>query len=340
MRQLKRYLSNLPLLIFLVFCFDVYKNSQTFIKYVGVSPYFLASIAVLFTFIFRINKKFINKKAIVVTVIVAVITGVFGVFFNLLELVTPANYVYSKFGINYNVLISMSVYGAAIFFISMTDAWWSKHKESFFFTFGFVLLLIFALIRTWPFDVFLKMVKEDAAVEWLQFVVLVVSGIFSLLISLRLKSHNFKYHLLFLIISLVLFFIAGDEISWGQRLFSISTPESMIEINRQKEITLHNLKTIPEKGIWYGYLAVSLFGTFSFLLRSKIEKFDHFLSQLTIPWFISPLFAFPLIYNLYTDPLKATRFSEWAEVTELFLYLGICAFFIDLYSELTKKKQA
>jgi len=40
----------------------------------------------------------------------------------------------------------------------------------------------------------------------------------------------------------VLFFVAaGEEISWGQRIFNIETPESIKQVNVQDELTIHNL---------------------------------------------------------------------------------------------------
>ena len=35
-------------------------------------------------------------------------------------------------------------------------------------------------------------------------------------------------------------FIALEEISWGQRIFGLATPEPLLAINRQGQITLHN----------------------------------------------------------------------------------------------------
>ena len=41
-----------------------------------------------------------------------------------------------------------------------------------------------------------------------------------------------------------MFFIAfGEEISWGQRILGIETPESLEGINDQGETNLHNLST-------------------------------------------------------------------------------------------------
>ena len=44
-----------------------------------------------------------------------------------------------------------------------------------------------------------------------------------------------------IVMSLVFLFGAGEEISWGQRLFNIESSEFFIENNAQKETNLHNL---------------------------------------------------------------------------------------------------
>lgn len=58
-----------------------------------------------------------------------------------------------------------------------------------------------------------------------------------------------------LLIALIFVFGAGEEISWGQRIFNYETPESIAEINTQKEFNLHNLKmtsSFDENGIKQG----------------------------------------------------------------------------------------
>jgi len=45
----------------------------------------------------------------------------------------------------------------------------------------------------------------------------------------------------YLTLAILFFFVAGEEISWGQRLFNWGTPDWM-ESNVQKETTIHNLE--------------------------------------------------------------------------------------------------
>lgn len=45
-------------------------------------------------------------------------------------------------------------------------------------------------------------------------------------------------------VALLFFVVGGEEISWGQRIFAVSTPEAMRAINVQGETNLHNIEGI------------------------------------------------------------------------------------------------
>jgi hypothetical protein len=84
--------------------------------------------------------------------------------------------------------------------------------------------------------------REDGPVEWLTVVgLLLLAGLcFWRVVSLKDQRPR-----LFLWVTALwgaaFVFGAGEEISWGQRLLGLSTPEWFAEHNRQGEINLHNL---------------------------------------------------------------------------------------------------
>lgn len=43
-------------------------------------------------------------------------------------------------------------------------------------------------------------------------------------------------------LAVIAFFGAAEEISWGQRIFNIQTPEALARVNVQEEITVHNIE--------------------------------------------------------------------------------------------------
>ena len=47
-------------------------------------------------------------------------------------------------------------------------------------------------------------------------------------------------------VAVLFFLVGGEEISWGQRVFAIGTPETMREINVQGETNLHNVEGLHQ----------------------------------------------------------------------------------------------
>lgn len=63
----------------------------------------------------------------------------------------------------------------------------------------------------------------------------------------KIRSSNsndrlfFVKKLVILGLAFLFFFAGGEEISWGQRIFNVQTPEPLREVNNQGEITIHNI---------------------------------------------------------------------------------------------------
>ncbi len=56
--------------------------------------------------------------------------------------------------------------------------------------------------------------------------------------------------LFYLGLALLFLFGAGEEINWGQRILNIQTPELIRELNKQDEISLHNLYVFEDAGFF------------------------------------------------------------------------------------------
>ncbi len=95
----------------------------------------------------------------------------------------------------------------------------------------------------WDHDSFKNIyVIEDGFTEWSTVVFLLIGlGVtlkrFWLLKAERSKTFLFMTFLL----ALLFFFGAGEEISWGQRIFNVESTEFFVKNNAQGEINLHNL---------------------------------------------------------------------------------------------------
>lgn len=85
-------------------------------------------------------------------------------------------------------------------------------------------------------------VVEDGFVEWLTVVALVASAVLMLGRAWQLRRVRTPLFLFVTVMAAAVFlFGAGEEISWGQRIFSVETPEWLAERNKQSEMNLHNL---------------------------------------------------------------------------------------------------
>ena len=114
---------------------------------------------------------------------------------------------------------------------------------------GAIAAVYYALWQTEDFS--LVLAREDGLVEYGTALFLFVGSL--ALIGLGRRNTGYRKGLLFFY-ALLFFFAAGEEISWGQRIFGIESSEFFNENNRQNETNLHNL-VVGEL-----HLASSLFG--------------------------------------------------------------------------------
>ena len=186
--------------------------------------------------------------------------------------------------------------------------------------------------------------SEDRAFEWLGFAGFVGAGILSVLIYRQRGKVPAWIMLYFLGIGLFYLVCAGEEISWGQRVFGWETPEGIAAINEQGETNLHNLENLPvhPKDIvsWF----MKLFGIglpIAFFLAFR--KRDHLLRHCVAPLSLAPLFIFVEVFNKLEEPIRArveALFDNNAgllvrtqheEIMEM--YWGLCVLFaaVSLY---------
>jgi len=105
-----------------------------------------------------------------------------------------------------------------------------------------IVLAVGLILFNANLPLFERYVQEDGVAEWLTVAGLLLGSLvcFKRLVTLfRKKSGWFLFVTLGL--GLFLFFAAGEEISWGQRIFGLKTPEYFQQHNAQHETNLHNL---------------------------------------------------------------------------------------------------
>ncbi|MCZ2822741.1 hypothetical protein O2V63_20585 [Modestobacter sp. VKM Ac-2977] len=184
---------------------------------------------------------------------------------------------------------------------------------------AFLLLAAAVLYR----PLFYAMVKEDRILEWLQFLLFAGAAGYALVAARRHWPADKLASALFLSSGLVLLFVTGEEISWGQRILGITTPSSLESVNRQAEFNVHNIASgVPvEQAFIWAQLAIGLVGSVlcvvSWLRRGQPRGR---LGRLVLPTpalfsCFALLFAFRLTRELYQDDQNEVywRFAEWPE---------------------------
>ena len=114
--------------------------------------------------------------------------------------------------------------------------------EKFILFLLFIIVLIGYILFYTNVPLFEKYVEEDGVVEWLTVFGLFPGAIvcFSRFATL-LKKRSWWFLFVTLMLGLLLFFAAGEEISWGQRILGLKSPEFFAKNNAQHETNLHNL---------------------------------------------------------------------------------------------------
>jgi len=83
---------------------------------------------------------------------------------------------------------------------------------------------------------------EDGIIEYGTVLMLLISGIIMIRrFFLFGRYKRFKWKLTVIVIAVLFIFAAGEEISWGQRIFGVESSEFFKDNNAQKEMNLHNL---------------------------------------------------------------------------------------------------
>lgn len=118
------------------------------------------------------------------------------------------------------------------------------------------LLVYYGIVYFLPFGIFGWLLNEDGVAEWGQFLFYAGSCLFSLLVLWRsradlrggLRSRAALQWCGWLVLALLFFFIAGEEISWGERISHYGV-EWIRQMNTQQETNLHNIAPLQNAGL-------------------------------------------------------------------------------------------
>jgi hypothetical protein len=85
---------------------------------------------------------------------------------------------------------------------------------------------------------FRALVREDSVIEWAEVLAYACAFVFSVRIARERSGLVAAAYALLAVAAVV---AIGEELSWGQRLFGLGTPEPLAAANRQGELNVHNM---------------------------------------------------------------------------------------------------
>jgi len=195
-------------------------------------------------------------------------------------------------------------------------------------------------------DLYVLFTSEDGIAEDLQVILYSLALVLCLLITWRRwQAGERLIAFLYLGFGLVLIFLIGEEISWGQRIFGWQTTATLAEVNRQGETNLHNINGVEGAFRWVELL-MGVFGTLLpiLLARWTLPLRWQKLSSAIIPHYSLAPYFFMLLpwrfYRIFLEHPEKHRFAiaEYSEVIELIIALAFFFFLVFQVRKLNREK--
>lgn len=207
----------------------------------------------------------------------------------------------------------------------------SSRTATLIFLAPFVLALV--AVITVPFrDAFRILANEDGIAEWGQWLFLVMLVVIYARLSVALwRQRQRPLAVLYAVATLAVIFTAGEEISWGQRIFHWITPGALEDINNQGETNIHNIGSLL-KIFNIVIMAVAFIAALLPLVRWTLWR-DRARSiagyALIPPAVLIPAFGMEFSYRLIRYllfPEPRYVLTKLSEIAELSFYFALVVF--------------
>lgn len=188
-----------------------------------------------------------------------------------------------------------------------------------------VLAILFVVAR----PAFYVLLQEDQVVEWAQFSLCLFTAVAAGVALWQIRFRPRFAGVLLALVAVGCFFLAGEEISWAQRVIGIETPPALATANQQSETNLHNINIGLDPQILFKLASVGLglAGLVGIVAVRVLGRGGAWARLLAPPAATAPGFAGIVAYWLImlatgnaVAPLL--RFQEWVECA---LYISLAA---------------
>jgi hypothetical protein len=182
---------------------------------------------------------------------------------------------------------------------------------------------------------FFWILAEDHPVEWAQFFLYAAAAVVAALCVRPLWANGHRFFAVCVVgLAVFLVFTAGEEISWGQRIFGFGTPSDLGAVNHQDEFNLHDIRKGFDVQTLFSYIQLGaglVGGVLPWLTRVQPPRIrNEFWRLASPPLFLSAGFWFVGLYRLARFAMPGSdkqpvpvKYGEWAE---LCLAFGLFAY--------------
>lgn len=182
--------------------------------------------------------------------------------------------------------------------------------------------------------IFNTIFREDGLLEASSVVLYFVTTlIFLRTAGTNTQNHKLnRYHVLWCLLFATLFFVVGgEEISWGQRIFNIGTPNDLANMNLQGELNFHNIDGIHQHIRVVGVLFILVLCYFIPLSHRNHKGLQKIYQQYHFPIFplngIVPI-TIAILYMLIPRFFFSQSVFELDEIGEFYLSIAWVLFAI------------
>ena len=203
----------------------------------------------------------------------------------------------------------------------------------------YYLLFIYCFIYILPYGKYFIGISwfdwlrsEDGPLEWIQFIEYVLSSFLAFFVFFRQKKKKEVNSIIWLLIALMSLLIAGEEISWGERLTGIGI-NSISSINVQGETNFHNLP------FFHNYLLDPVFEIGCIFLGwlgwRKFKRISAFPNKE-----LSLFFLFVALFYFYFDISWASTTEQIRNDQEIFEFLLSSGILIHCWKNFKKTRKS
>ena len=163
---------------------------------------------------------------------------------------------------------------------------WGEIRPSVLIFPVYYILIMYGIIFFFPFGFFEShFLRDDSFIEWMQFIGYFFASLMSFYIFFSSKKSFFKQKIYWLLLAIFCFYVAGEEISWAERITNIGI-DSIRENNLQRETNLHNLKNLNNylhfsfifSGLFFGWAGWKFWPNIEALPSRKYTLFFLFVT--------------------------------------------------------------